>query len=166
MPDHQLNEEDLKEKRRQKLMKAGYDARIRLKAEKEEERRRAEEEQRADDELRTGDFEGWLNKLRTEHRVRPALPLPLLPLPLSLAPPDADAPSRARVQDILDKIKERKKRKEQLSDRKSLAAQNRMKSIAGLAADEKLGKKRKRGGEGASPLQSLSVLRPMRSSTS
>ncbi|GAA5840624.1 hypothetical protein JCM9279_007385 [Rhodotorula babjevae] len=117
VPDHQLNEEDLKEKRRQKLMKAGYDARIRLKAEKEEERRRAEEEQRADDELRTGDFEGWLNKLRTEHR------------------------------DILDKIKERKKRKEQLSDRKSLAAQNRMKSIAGLAADEKLGKKRKRGGE-------------------
>jgi len=55
-----------------------------------------------------------------------------------------------RPQDILDKIKERKKRKEQLSDRKSLAAQNRMKSIAGLAADEKLGKKRKRGGEGAS----------------
>jgi actin-related protein len=30
VPDHQLNEEDLKEKRRQKLMKAGYDARIRL----------------------------------------------------------------------------------------------------------------------------------------
>ncbi|BGP50256.1 Actin-related protein 5 [Rhodotorula kratochvilovae] len=117
VPDHQLNEADLKEKRRQKLMKAGYDARIRLKAEKDEERRRAEEERRADEELRTGDFEGWLRKLRGEHR------------------------------DILDKIKARKKRKEQLSDRKSLAAQNRMKSIAGLAADEKAGKKRKRGGE-------------------
>ncbi|GAA5828929.1 hypothetical protein JCM3770_003524, partial [Rhodotorula araucariae] len=117
VPDHQLNEADLKEKRRQKLMKAGYDARIRLKAEKDEERRRADEERRADEALRTGDFEGWLRKLRGEHR------------------------------DILDKIKERKKRKEQLSDRKSLAAQNRMKSIAGLAADEKAGKKRKRAGE-------------------
>ncbi|GJN92559.1 hypothetical protein Rhopal_005589-T1 [Rhodotorula paludigena] len=117
VPDHQLNEDDLKEKRRQKLMKAGYDARIRLKAEKDEERLRAEEERRRDDELRTNDFGAWLKGLREQH------------------------------QDILDKIKERKKRKEQLADRKSLAAQNRMKSIAGLAADEKTGKKRKRGGE-------------------
>ena len=60
----------------------------------------------------------------------------------------------------MNKMKERKKRKEQLSDRKSLAAQNRMKSIAGLAADESKGvgsggggsvgganKRRKKGGE-------------------
>ncbi|BGP34011.1 Actin-related protein 5 [Rhodotorula toruloides] len=114
VPDHQLNEEDLKEKRRQKLMKAGYDARIRLKAEKEEERRRVEEERRRDEELRTNDFPRWLEGLRKQH------------------------------EDILEKIKERKKLKEQLADRKSLAAQNRMKSIAGLAADEKAGKKRKR----------------------
>lgn len=53
------------------------------------------------------------------------------------------------MQDILEKIKERKKLKEQLADRKSLAAQNRMKSIAGLAADEKAGKKRKRNDQGA-----------------
>ncbi|BGP26386.1 actin-related protein 5 [Rhodotorula toruloides] len=114
VPDHQLNEEDLKEKRRQKLMKAGYDARIRLKAEKEEERRRIEEECRRDEELRMNDFPRWLEGLRKQH------------------------------EDILEKIKERKKLKEQLADRKSLAAQNRMKSIAGLAADEKAGKKRKR----------------------
>ncbi|BGP01976.1 Actin-related protein 5 [Rhodotorula toruloides] len=114
VPDHQLNEEDLKEKRRQKLMKAGYDARIRLKAEKEEERRRVEEERRRDEELRTNDFPRWLEGLRKQH------------------------------EDILEKIKERRKLKEQLADRKSLAAQNRMKSIAGLAADEKAGKKRKR----------------------
>ncbi|BGP57001.1 hypothetical protein JCM8202_004564 [Rhodotorula sphaerocarpa] len=114
VPDHQLNEEDLKEKRRQKLMKAGYDARIRLKAEKDEERRRKEEERRRDEDLRQNDFPRWLQGLREQHG------------------------------DILDKIKERKKRKEQLSDRKSLAAQNRMKSIAGLAADEKAGRKRKR----------------------
>ncbi|GAA5859405.1 hypothetical protein JCM1840_004599 [Sporobolomyces johnsonii] len=115
VPDHTLNEDDLREKRRQKLMKAGYDARIRLKAEKEEERRRVEERERRDRELRESDFGKWLAGLRREH------------------------------EDIMNKMKERKKRKEQLSDRKSLAAQNRMKSIAGLAADEKAGKKRKRG---------------------
>jgi hypothetical protein len=55
-------------------------------------------------------------------------------------------------QDVLERIHARKKRKEQLSDRKSLAAQNRMKSIAGLAADEQKGggsvggRKRKRAG--------------------
>lgn len=75
MPDHQLNEDDLKEKRRQKLMKAGYDARIRLKAEKDEERLRAEEERRRDEELRTNDFGAWLKGLREQHQVRltPAL---------------------------------------------------------------------------------------------
>ncbi|GAA6012257.1 hypothetical protein JCM10207_002780 [Rhodosporidiobolus poonsookiae] len=118
VPDHLLNETDLKEKRKQKLMKAGYDARIRLKAEKEEERRRVAEAERADKELRERDFARWLEGVRADH------------------------------QDILDRIRDRKKRKEQLSDRKSLAAQNRMKSIAGLAADEKGGKKRKRAGAG------------------
>ncbi|GAA5878506.1 hypothetical protein JCM8547_008434 [Rhodosporidiobolus lusitaniae] len=122
VPDHLLNETDLKEKRRQKLMKAGYDARIRLKAEKEEERRRIEEERRRDEELRKEDFGEWVKGVRAEH------------------------------QEVLERIRLRKKRKEQLSDRKSLAAQNRMKSIAGLAADEKGGgsggggRKRKRAG--------------------
>lgn len=50
---------------------------------------------------------------------------------------------------MIAKIKARKKNKEQLSDRKSLAAQNRMKSIATLASDVKTGKKRKRGDKGA-----------------
>lgn len=49
---------------------------------------------------------------------------------------------------MIEKIKERKKKKEQLSDRKSLAAQNRMKSIANLASDAKPDKKRKRGQKG------------------
>ncbi|GAA6043983.1 hypothetical protein JCM8097_003422 [Rhodosporidiobolus ruineniae] len=106
VPDHLLNETDLKEKRKQKLMKAGYDARIRLKAEKEEERRRAAEEKERDERLRREDFGEWVRGLRGEH------------------------------EDVLARIRDRKKRKEQLSDRKSLAAQNRMKSIAGLAADE------------------------------
>jgi len=70
VPDHTLNEEDLKEKRKQKLMKAGYDARIRMKAEKEEEKRRKEEEERRDRELRERDPEKWLANLREEHEVR------------------------------------------------------------------------------------------------
>ncbi|GAA5952105.1 hypothetical protein JCM3765_005194 [Sporobolomyces pararoseus] len=109
VPDHTLNEEDLKEKRKQKLMKAGYDARIRMKQEKEAERLRLLAIQQADQHLRETDFENWLKKLRTEH------------------------------EEILERIRERKKKKEQLSDRKSLAAQQRMKSIAGLAADESKG---------------------------
>jgi actin-related protein 5 len=40
VPDHQLDEEGLKEKRRQKLMKAGHDARERAKAEREAEKSR------------------------------------------------------------------------------------------------------------------------------
>lgn len=35
IPDHQLTEEQLKEKRRQKLNKAGYDARMRMKADRD-----------------------------------------------------------------------------------------------------------------------------------
>ena len=34
IPDHELDEERIKEKRRQRLLKAGYDARMRAKAEK------------------------------------------------------------------------------------------------------------------------------------
>ncbi|ORY89031.1 hypothetical protein BCR35DRAFT_262595 [Leucosporidium creatinivorum] len=115
VPDHTLNEEDLKEKRRQRLMKAGYDARIRAKAEKEHDRLVAAEAKRKDEEARLTDPQGWLRGVRKQH------------------------------EDAINKIKERKKRKEQLSDRKSLAAQNRMKSIANLASEGKTGKKRKRG---------------------
>ena len=49
----------------------------------------------------------------------------------------------------MNKIKERTRRKAALSDRKSAAAQARMKSIANLAADERVPKKRRKvnGGE-------------------
>ena len=42
-------------------------------------------------------------------------------------------------------MEERKKQKSQRKDRKSVAAQNRMKTIANLAAEEKVSKKRKKG---------------------
>ncbi|EGG12911.1 uncharacterized protein MELLADRAFT_32515, partial [Melampsora larici-populina 98AG31] len=105
-PDHALDEEGLKEKRRQKLMKAGHDARQRAKAEREAEKLRLEEDQRKDAEARLANPEGWLAKVRAQH------------------------------ESLLQKIKERKKRKSQLSDRKSHAAQQRMKTIATLASDQ------------------------------
>lgn len=51
---------------------------------------------------------------------------------------------------MIERMKERKKRQAQLGDRKSAAAQNRMKSIAALAADNNGGRKRKKGDEGES----------------
>ena len=50
----------------------------------------------------------------------------------------------------MNKIKERGRRRAALSDRKSAAAQARMKSIANLAADERVPKKRRKVGGGAS----------------
>ncbi|GAA5927994.1 hypothetical protein JCM1841_001814 [Sporobolomyces salmonicolor] len=67
VPDPALDEDDLREKRRQKLVKAGYDARIRWKAEKEEERRRVEERERRDRELRESDLGMGLDGLRRGH---------------------------------------------------------------------------------------------------
>lgn len=57
--------------------------------------------------------------------------------------------SGADIQDVIARIQERKKRKAQLGDRKSAAAQSRMKTIATLAAEDAVGpaKKRKKGGE-------------------
>ena len=49
----------------------------------------------------------------------------------------------------MERIKERNRRKAALGDRKSAAAQARMKNIASLAADERVGKKRRKGGGGA-----------------
>ena len=105
VPDAQLTPEQIKEKRKQKLMKAGYDARIRQRQEKDVQRQREEEETRLDDQHREANLERWLEN------------------------------TRAKRQGILDKIKERKKLKEQLSDRRSAASQSRMKTIAGLADD-------------------------------
>lgn len=50
-------------------MKAGYDARIRAKAEKEQERLREEEERRKDEEARRTDPGNWLREVRKQHEV-------------------------------------------------------------------------------------------------
>ncbi|RAL11955.1 actin-related protein ARP5 [Aspergillus homomorphus CBS 101889] len=115
VPDEELDEAGLKEKRHQRLMKSNVEARQRAKAEKEREKARQEEEERLDREKRENDFDNWL------------------------------AERRANRQGILQRIKERDRLKADLGNRKSLASQMRMKTLANLAADGP--KKRRRGGD-------------------
>ncbi|KAJ3054515.1 Nuclear actin-protein involved in chromatin remodeling [Rhizophlyctis rosea] len=115
IPDEELDDEGKKEKRRQRLMKAGYDARERMKREKEEEKAREAEKAREEEERRLQDPEKWLEGVRE------------------------------RRQALVDRIRARQRKKAQLSDRRSQASQSRMKSIAALAADEAPTKRRRRG---------------------
>ncbi|KAL2038685.1 hypothetical protein N7G274_008443 [Stereocaulon virgatum] len=116
IPDDQLDEAGLKQKRHQRLLKSGVEARARAKVEKEQERARIAEEQRLDDERRVNDLEGWLESRRA---------------------------SRAT---LLQKIRDRERQKADLGNRKSLASQMRMKTLANLASDQP-GRKRRRGGD-------------------
>jgi actin-related protein 5 len=115
VPDDQLSAEDLKKKRHQRLLKSGYDSRMRLKAEREAERRREEEAVQADEDQRLNNFDVWLDSKR-----------------------------QARV-DLMERLKLQRRMKAELNDRKSLASQMRMKSIANLASDTPNGKKRRKG---------------------
>lgn len=115
VPDEQLDEAGLKGKKHQQLMKAGVDARQRARAEKERQKARVADEERLDVEKRENQFEDWVAERRA---VRNAL---------------------------LGKIKERDRMKQDLGNRKSLASQMRMKTLANLASD---GPKRKRRGGG------------------
>ena len=69
VPDDQLDEEGKKEKRKQKLLKSNYDARMRMKAEKKAEKARVAEEKRKDEESRAADPEAWAARLREDHAV-------------------------------------------------------------------------------------------------
>ena len=114
----QLDEEALKEKKKQKLMKAGYEARERAKREKEREREERAAEEKREEEERDRDLSGWAAKMRREQET------------------------------IMNRIKERNRRRAALTDRKSAASQARMKSIANLAADDRVPKKRRKAGGG------------------
>ncbi|KDR68668.1 hypothetical protein GALMADRAFT_230995 [Galerina marginata CBS 339.88] len=119
VPDADLDEEGLKEKKKQKLLKAGFEARARARKEKEREKEEREREEKKEEEERDVDLGGWARKLRQEQEA------------------------------LMAKIKDRSRRKAALTDRKSAAAQARMKNIASLAADDRVpkAKKRKGGGE-------------------
>uniref|UniRef100_D8QKM7 Uncharacterized protein n=1 Tax=Schizophyllum commune (strain H4-8 / FGSC 9210) TaxID=578458 RepID=D8QKM7_SCHCM len=117
VPDEELDADQLKEKKKQKLLKAGQEARIRARKEKEKEREIKEREERAEQQERATDLDGWSRRHRQEHEARYS-------------------------------INQREKHKEALADRRSAAAQARMKSIATLAADERVPKRgRKVGGD-------------------
>lgn len=121
VPDDQLDEAGLKQKRQQRLLKSNHDARARAKAEKEAEKARIAEEARLDEERRINDLEGWLEEKRQARLAK------------------------------LAQIKERERLKADLGNRKSLASQIRMKNIANLASDAPTGasgsRKRRRGGD-------------------
>ncbi|MCJ1316881.1 Nuclear actin-protein involved in chromatin remodeling [Xylographa vitiligo] len=120
VPDEQLDEAGLKQKRHQRLMKSGVEARARAKVEKAQEKARAAEEERRDEARRQTDLNGWLEGKRA---------------------------ARAASEDAyLQKIKERDRMKADLGNRKSLASQMRMKTLANLASDQP-GRKRRRGGD-------------------
>ena len=65
----ELDEEGLKEKKRQKLMKAGFEARMRARREKQRERALREDEARRETEERERDLRGWTARVRGEHQV-------------------------------------------------------------------------------------------------
>ncbi|KAH7070266.1 hypothetical protein FB567DRAFT_539587 [Paraphoma chrysanthemicola] len=117
VPDDQLDEEGIKQKRQQRLMKSNYDARQRAKIEKEKEKARLAEEQRLDDERREADPETWIEERRIARQA------------------------------IIQKMKDRERMKAELGNRKSLANQMRMKSIANLASDNPTKKRRRGGGD-------------------
>ncbi|CCJ28673.1 unnamed protein product [Pneumocystis jirovecii] len=114
VPDSELDEAGLKQKKHQKLMKSNYEARMRIKAEKQVEKARNEEIERLDEEKRLNDFENWLEEKRKARNC------------------------------LLEKIKEKRKLKAELNDRKSIASQIRMKNIASLASDQSSKRKRKK----------------------
>ena len=76
VPDEELDEAGLKEKRHQRLMKSNVDARARARVEKEKEKARIAEGERFDDERRTNDLEGWLAEKRSARMVK----LPMNPI--------------------------------------------------------------------------------------
>lgn len=105
VPDADLDEDALKQKRQQRLMKSNHDARARAKAEKDREKARLAEEQRLDDLARETDPESWLEERRIARQA------------------------------MIQRIRDRDRLKADLGNRKSMASQIRMKNIANLASD-------------------------------
>lgn len=116
-------------------MKAGFEARARARREKEREKEEREAEERREIEERESDLSGWASRLRKEHAVCDLLERAIFVLIVF-------------VQNTIGRIKDRSRRKAALMDRKSAAAQARMKNIASLAADDRVTKKRRKGGGG------------------
>ncbi|CAO3678210.1 unnamed protein product [Rhizopus stolonifer] len=117
VPDDQLDEAGKKEKRKQKLMKANYDARQRAKKAKQEAKIREEEEAKLEEKKRSEDPDSWILSIKEKR------------------------------QEVIDRLKKRKRLASDLADRRSRASQLRMKSIANLASDSPTPKRRRKGTE-------------------
>ncbi|KAI5288846.1 Nuclear actin-protein involved in chromatin remodeling [Ascosphaera aggregata] len=115
IPDGELDEAGLRDKRHQRLLKSNWEARQRAKAEKEAQKARREEEERRDREKRENDLENWIKGRRAARSA------------------------------LIQKMKERERLKADLGNRKSLASQMRMKTLANLASDGPR-KRRRTGG--------------------
>lgn len=69
VPDDQLNEEDKKLKKKQRLLKSAMEAREKIKQAKDLEKAKKEEETRLEEERRNKDFDGWLSELKARRLV-------------------------------------------------------------------------------------------------
>lgn len=117
VPDDELDEDGIRQKKAQRLLKSNHDARARAKAEKEAEKARQAAIQRLDDERRETDLESWIEEKREAHQT------------------------------TLQKIKDRDRLRAELGNRKSQASQMRMKHIANLASDQPNRKRRRGGND-------------------
>lgn len=105
MPDENLTEEQIREKRKQRILKASFEARRKAKEEKEKKAREEEERMIKDQKWRETDLEGWIKD------------------------------KRRRLNDLINRRKEKLKMRGEMKDRKSQMSQNRMKNLATLAED-------------------------------
>lgn len=104
-PDDQLTEDLIKEKRKQKLMKGNYEARERNKEVKRQEDELKQKKEAEEQKAREANLENWASLKRIE------------------------------LSNLTDKYKEGTKLIDSFKDRKSVAAQQRMRNIADLAND-------------------------------
>ncbi|KAJ1959269.1 Nuclear actin-protein involved in chromatin remodeling [Dispira parvispora] len=106
IPDEELNDADRREKKKQRLLKAGFDARERAQKAKEEAKLKEEEAIRKDEERRLTDPMAWLEELKRKRW------------------------------DLKEKMEQRTQVKQQLANRHSHLAQMRMKNISALASND------------------------------
>lgn len=103
--DSKLNEEQLKEKKKQRFLKASFDARQKAKEEKARVAKEEEEARLKEEEWRKTNLSGWVKDKRGKLAV------------------------------LVKKRKDKVKLKTDMKDRKSQASQKRMKNLANLAED-------------------------------
>lgn len=111
IPDEELNEEQIKEKRKQRFLKASFDARQKAKEEKARIAKLEEEARIKEEEWRQTDLNGWIRDKRSKLAI------------------------------LIKKRKDKLKMRTEMKDRKSQVAQNRMKNLANLAEDAPRGKR-------------------------